>query len=83
MKLNKIHEVLNSANSLFLVTLTVCCHPESLLPWERDVMTSSLLMAVGYRTIGESLTCEQALQARGSGSGVRKGRRACNYICGI
>ena len=30
----------NSANSLF--TFSVCCHPEILLPWPRDVTTSSL-----------------------------------------
>ena len=58
MKLNKIHEVLNSANSLFLVTLTVCCHPESLLPWERDVMTSPLY----WWLWDKGLTCEEALQ---------------------
>ena len=30
----------NSANSLF--TFSVCCHPEILLPWPRDVTTSPL-----------------------------------------
>ena len=42
LKLNKIDEVLNGANSLFKWRLSVCCHPEILLPWQRDVTTSPL-----------------------------------------
>ena len=40
-KLNKITEVSNSANSLFK-WLLICCHPEILLPWQCDAMTSPL-----------------------------------------
>ena len=41
MKLNKIDELWNSANSL-LSEFSVCYHPESLLLWQRDVTTSLL-----------------------------------------
>ena len=34
-KLNKIDELWNSANSLFKWIFS--CHPEILLPWQRDV----------------------------------------------
>ena len=69
---------------VFLVTLTVCCHPESLLPWEPDVMTSPLLSidGCGIKDYWGVINLRASSLGR-SGSGVRKGRRACNYICGI
>ena len=42
MKLKKIDGVCNSVNSFFWVTFSVCCHPEILLPRQRDEMTSPL-----------------------------------------
>ena len=45
MKLNKIDELWNCANSL-LSEFSVCCHPEILLLWQRDVTTSPLYSMV-------------------------------------
>ena len=47
VKLNKIVEVWNSANTL-LRDILVCCHPKILLPWQRDVTTSPLYTRKGY-----------------------------------
>ena len=45
MKPNKIDELWNSVNSL-LSEFSVCCHPEILLLWQRDVTTSPLYSMV-------------------------------------
>ena len=46
MKLSKINEVRNSANSLFIL-----CHPEILLPLQHDVTTSRLYNNVSSQYI--------------------------------
>ena len=42
MKLNKNGEALNIVQIDFQVTLSVCCYPKILLPWQHDVPTSPL-----------------------------------------
>ena len=72
MKLNKINEVWNSANPFFTWHFGLC-HLEILLPWQRDITTSSLLgickvdvlfyIHVPYQTqstvvrVGPSISC--------------------------
>ena len=43
MKLDKIDEVFSETVQIhFLSDVLVCCHPEILLPWQRDVTISPL-----------------------------------------
>ena len=56
MKLNKIDEVWNGAN-LLLSEFSVCCHPEILLPWQRDIMTSPLSIYVAVNFLSQVIFC--------------------------
>ena len=52
----KIDEVWNSANSPFELRFSVCCHPEILPPWQRDV-TTSLVAFRGIILIFHEIPC--------------------------
>ena len=43
MKLNKIDKI-ETVRIHFLSEVLDCCHPEILLPWQHDVMTSPLYL---------------------------------------
>ena len=45
MKLDKIDKFFSETVRIHsLIDVLVCCHPEILLPWQRDVTTSSLYL---------------------------------------